>query len=72
LRTVCCDFGDELLFRSSGEGIKLLSHSFIMAVAVRLMLLGVKLFISGQGITSPFDGEEAVLDGSSFGLTLGP
>ena len=43
-------------FRSStGWGVRLFSHSFMMADAVRLMLVGVKLFRVGHAASSHFD-----------------
>jgi hypothetical protein len=40
--------------RSLAGGVKLFSHSFIIAEAVRLMLLGVKLFRADHAASSRF------------------
>lgn len=42
---------------SSDGGVRLFSHSFMMADAVRLMLLGVKLFKAGHAASSHFEVE---------------
>lgn len=59
------------VFCSSTGGLKLFSHSLMIAEAVRLRLLGVKLFKSGHGKSPRFGVEDMVWVGCGACGNLG-